>query len=580
MRGAGAAALLGAAAVALGACGDDDERLPAPPITTTTSSAGGGSEGGGGAGGEGGGQGGQGGPGCGDGVLGAGEACDGAELNGQSCQSLGFDAGDLACAAGCVFDTSACSGVEQCQDGSDNDGDGAVDCNDNDCAAVCAADPCASAQVLPDPALVNGDTAGHAPLGEVLSCADPGSSGPSVAYQVTAMIGGFLDVSVTAASDVDLGVAVRDACASAASELSCASANAGPSAVDFLSIPVAQGETVYLVVSGVSASQSGGFSLEAHSRVTACGDASQDPGEACDDGNTDSNDGCSAQCALEPTEVEPNGLPANANPLATPFFAAVSPAGDQDVISVAVPSGSTSLVAQIGDLGDAACGNGLLDSVVEILDPSGASVLASDDNAGAGLCSSVMAPGLAAGTYFVRVKAAPGTAIPTFPYQVFLDLIPDVCGDMNVTPGEQCDDGNTAGGDGCGATCQLELDETEPNDTAEEADPYAASWLAAISPALDVDVVSVVVPGPSSTLLASVGDAGTGTCAMNQLDSYIEILGPGGGSVIAADDDSGPGYCSFATASGLAAGTYLVRIKAAAFQSNATFFYSLTLTTQ
>jgi len=31
-----------------------------------------------------------------------------------------------------------------------------------------------------------------------------------------------------------------------------------------------------------------------------------------------------------------------------------------------------------------------------------------------------------------------------------------VCGNGTLDAGEQCDDGNTADGDGCSATCQLE----------------------------------------------------------------------------------------------------------------------------
>lgn len=46
---------------------------------------------------------------CGDGILDAGEDCDFGDLDGESCQSLGAVTGDLACGAGCVFDTSDCS---------------------------------------------------------------------------------------------------------------------------------------------------------------------------------------------------------------------------------------------------------------------------------------------------------------------------------------------------------------------------------------------------------------------------------------------------------------------------------------
>jgi hypothetical protein len=53
---------------------------------------------------------------CGNGVLDAGEACDGAELNGQTCEGLGYDGGTLGCTAACAFDTSACTGTPPCAD--------------------------------------------------------------------------------------------------------------------------------------------------------------------------------------------------------------------------------------------------------------------------------------------------------------------------------------------------------------------------------------------------------------------------------------------------------------------------------
>ena len=44
---------------------------------------------------------------CGNNVIEAGEACDGADLDGQSCTSLGFDSGTLRC-TGCAFNTASC----------------------------------------------------------------------------------------------------------------------------------------------------------------------------------------------------------------------------------------------------------------------------------------------------------------------------------------------------------------------------------------------------------------------------------------------------------------------------------------
>ena len=43
--------------------------------------------------------------------LGAGEECDGSDLGGQTCQDLGFADGTLACALDFNFDASGCSGI-------------------------------------------------------------------------------------------------------------------------------------------------------------------------------------------------------------------------------------------------------------------------------------------------------------------------------------------------------------------------------------------------------------------------------------------------------------------------------------
>jgi hypothetical protein len=51
---------------------------------------------------------------CGDGIVTTGEACDGSDLAGETCVSLGFDSGTLICSSTCGYDTSGCS---TCGDG-------------------------------------------------------------------------------------------------------------------------------------------------------------------------------------------------------------------------------------------------------------------------------------------------------------------------------------------------------------------------------------------------------------------------------------------------------------------------------
>jgi hypothetical protein len=65
------------------------------------------------------------GPGCGNGIREGDEDCDGSDLGGQSCISLGFDGGFLSCSPDCTLDTSGCT----CTDG---DGDGYTGC-EGDC---------------------------------------------------------------------------------------------------------------------------------------------------------------------------------------------------------------------------------------------------------------------------------------------------------------------------------------------------------------------------------------------------------------------------------------------------------------
>lgn len=45
---------------------------------------------------------------CDDGFIDPGESCDGADLNGETCASRGYDSGPLSCSSTCAFDTSGC----------------------------------------------------------------------------------------------------------------------------------------------------------------------------------------------------------------------------------------------------------------------------------------------------------------------------------------------------------------------------------------------------------------------------------------------------------------------------------------
>lgn len=73
---------------------------------------------------------------CGDGVINTteGEDCEGSDLDGKSCQSLGFDTGALVCGADCKFITTQC--VKRC-------GNGAIDTGET-CDGDAGVTPCAT----------------------------------------------------------------------------------------------------------------------------------------------------------------------------------------------------------------------------------------------------------------------------------------------------------------------------------------------------------------------------------------------------------------------------------------------------
>jgi len=75
---------------------------------------------------------------CGDGTANGSEACDGQDLDGQTCISLGFPSGGtLSCTDACAFDTSACDpcGNDVVDAGEDCD-DGRTQSNDG-CSSTC-----------------------------------------------------------------------------------------------------------------------------------------------------------------------------------------------------------------------------------------------------------------------------------------------------------------------------------------------------------------------------------------------------------------------------------------------------------
>src|SRR5262249_12127034 len=75
-------------------------------------------------------------PACDDGYLDPREPCEGSDLRGASCVTLGFDSGILRCSGTCQSDTSGCGRRERSDQPGDEDGNGQADCQDPTCAAL------------------------------------------------------------------------------------------------------------------------------------------------------------------------------------------------------------------------------------------------------------------------------------------------------------------------------------------------------------------------------------------------------------------------------------------------------------
>lgn len=80
-------------------------------------------------------------PTCGDDNQRGSEECDGSDLDGQTCSSLGYTGGALACAADCTFDISDCtsSSTPVCGDGIAEGYEECDGADDTGCAGACSA---------------------------------------------------------------------------------------------------------------------------------------------------------------------------------------------------------------------------------------------------------------------------------------------------------------------------------------------------------------------------------------------------------------------------------------------------------
>jgi hypothetical protein len=437
-------------------------------------------------------------------------------------------------------------------------------CGDDDVPPPAAGPTgCDAAVLVADPGSATGDTRDHGHLNKG-SCVTGGA--PEAYFSITAAATGMLDLTLE--SDVDLGLYVRASCKDADTEVDCADGGKAGE-VETLSVPVTAGETVWAVVDGFSTEQAGRFTLSVQSRPVVCGDGLVEGSEACDppdavtcteaceaipeicddgaDNDLDALTDCedAGDCAAE-TATCPLAMTCGAAPAAGPaengdtqggtgHFAGSCTGGalSPEALRAYVPAATGALIVTLESVTD----QGVY-LRAECVDP--ATEIGCLDDAPGGVDEILVVPveADAAVTLFVDARSPDQAG----PFTLHTSLEPST--------------------------------EDGPNDAPASATVFSAPFVGTISPAGDVDYIQVAVPGPSSTLTVDVNDLGNGDCASFKVDSFLDIFGPDGVTGLASNDDAGD-FCSRAQATGLAAGTYYVRVIAARMAPKPTFAYRL-----
>ena len=207
--------------------------------------------------------------------------------------------GDVDCAdADCAFNLAACTEVGKCTDGIDNDADSLTDCSDPECRidpVTCprpVGDNCGRVAVVTTaaPAVLN--TCGFDidfELSGVTGCLGGSVNAPDAVASFTAPTAGayWIESVATGSYDAVLNIVRSNTCPAAIGR--CSHSRDTTSLTEAVAVTMAQGETIYIVLTGDGAASSycGSTSLRA-SLLPAeiCTNATDDDR----DGQTDCND--------------------------------------------------------------------------------------------------------------------------------------------------------------------------------------------------------------------------------------------------------------------------------------------------
>ena len=386
---------------------------------------------------------------------------------------------------------------EECDDGNTEDGDG--------CSATCTIElptcPTATLGATGEAAIV-GNSCDAGDIDASASCGSTNDGGDYAVEFTAPGTGTFTFDTSNDARGFDTVLYARDACGG--TELACNDDTDGVASE--ISLELTSGETVVIYVSGFG-SACGDFALDVAFEgvaVDVCGDGVLGASEACEDGNTDDGDGCSAACLIEEGWDCPGGggcVPicgdglvlggeecddgntedgdgcsstCTAEAVDTCPTATLATVGEAVITGNSCDAGDIDVSASCGSTNDGgdyaveftAPGTGTFtfdtsndargfDTVLYARDACGGTELACNDDTD-GVASEISLE-LTSGETVVIYVSGFGSACGDFALDVaFEGVAVDVCGDGVVSGSEECDDGNTEDGDGCSAGCNIE----------------------------------------------------------------------------------------------------------------------------
>ncbi len=406
---------------------------------------------------------------CGNGTLNPGEQCDdGNTTSGDGCNaSCRVESGYACPTPGQACEPTCGDGIidpgEQCDDGNTYDSDGCssacriergYECHDapSKCAPLCGNGHLDPGELCDDGNTILGDGCTNACTLELgYACPTPGQACVATCGNGNVDPGEQCD---------DGNLNSMDGCSTECrveEGYACSAPESGPSECvpscgDGVLDPneaCDDGNTTNGDGCSTGCREENGYSCsgEPSTCVTTCGDGVRAGNEACDDGNTANGDGCSATCTVEPGWSCPG---AGTQCFNTCGNGAVDSGEECDDGNATNGDGcSTTCRVEDGYACSGApstctttCGDGFR-AGNEVCDDGN---LENGDGCSSRCLLEDGQPCMASGV------CESGTCSPS----TNTCTSPDACGNGALDEGEQCDDGNTANGDGCSATCAIE----------------------------------------------------------------------------------------------------------------------------